>query len=198
MTCGSASRAMRHVRSHIGWCTTLPSPALPYEDTSSLTVMPHDSAKVKYALGWGTMTQATRSRIPFPKTSLNPFLLILSYQKNYWPGVGSASNQKCSWGVKSDRRVRLTASPPSVSRLSRKCEIVNISQLYRSSRPVTWDSFTFFTCRWCSYLIGNMPIGYHGLLQIQLYFFIRKWCSYLTGNTTRAYKDCHGDSFTCL
>jgi hypothetical protein len=38
----------------------------------------------------------------------------------------------------------LTALPPSVSRLSRQCGILNISQAYRPSRPVTGTAFTFF------------------------------------------------------
>jgi hypothetical protein len=62
--------------------------------------------------------------------------LILPAELGLW--IYSASNRneyrkhkKCFCAVKRDRCLGLTTSPPSVSRLSRNCATLNISQTYR-------------------------------------------------------------------
>jgi hypothetical protein len=68
------------------------------------------------------------------RTRLWGLLSLYEYEKQ---------KKLCLWGVECGRCVGLTTLPPSVSRPSRQCRFLNISQSPRSPRPFCADTFSF-------------------------------------------------------
>jgi hypothetical protein len=101
------------------------------------------------AVGWGTMLQAGRFQIRSSTRLLNYFNLPNPSSCTMALGFTQTLTkismyQKMFLGVNRGRRIRLTIPPPSVSRLSRKCEILDNLKPYKVHCLLQGELYYYF------------------------------------------------------